>query len=725
MALDLEVQSARSSLTSVFHDLLGDDTAKEVAAQEELVRATRLHGTLLVSRQQRETSRGDFKRFSVMYYHRLQEEEALSALRDWDGNSQDLEIRLSAAMYARVPIWHVVVDSIDYPGHQRTVSKYFMQNLEELNDMAKECLVEFLTDDAPSELQAAIQNPQFQDWCRQWYYQSEDVNDERSVRYICRLPGCAVLIHCIRYDFGECCQMLLDNFSDVTASPKWLVLAEPMRYFGKFQVNAFHEAAYCAARQCLDALISYGNHHRLPWKEAQDIDGKTVLDIARSQVERGKEGAMECFDRLQLEYGQQDASNRPSNPSQDALQDNVLLVDFGEGDVEPLERQRLPLPSQVVCWADLVRVSREAIAQFPEHTDKILVKVSKVTVEDSDEDDMRTFFQLWSRARSLSFSKCKFTCRAAPQTVLATIADQLEQEAPPSWERLYVFGALAVRRVEASDSSQSQRSERDQAEAHSQVLVVAQLRRLCRSLASNPLLPLWRLDNFPASLLGIGQRHWAQLLGAAMDVKLCAHQLSEDKQLYRYFWSRLVHVERRMLDRKRLLSDTNILQVEEVLDTMAVPYLQSCVELWMAALCGREEGNIRYLVDHGILTDEQHGTLVSELDNAMVGAMLLCKALPSLPTVFCGGLSHVLTPHVMRHLPATSRVLQQRLSTPGASTWQQAAMDELDPTGPGFDNDSKGTGRGTGGKGKAGKGKAGKGKVGGKGKDSQGYHQRF
>ena len=52
------------------------------------------------------------------------------------------------------------------------------------------------------------------------------------------------------------------------------------------------------------------------------------------------------------------------------------------------------------------------------------------------------------------------------------------------------------------------------------------------------------------------------LLGAALDVKQCIHQLREGKQIYRFFWSRLLVVERRMLNRSRLLSDADIMSAQ-------------------------------------------------------------------------------------------------------------------------------------------------------------------
>ena len=214
---------------------------------------------------------------------------------------QSTQTQLAAAM-GRMPIWHVVVDSIDR-AQNITVSAYFMQNLDELAELARACLVEFLTEDRPDELEEAIQNPQFQSWARQWYLQSKDFEDDRSIRYICRLPGCNVLTYCIRNDFPECCRLLLDRYSDLTAKERWLVMAEPMKPAGmKYKGNSLHEAAYCGSAQSLKVLLHYVEKHGLDWKagehraqagcqEVTDGTERTALQLANDQAKRGRDGA--------------------------------------------------------------------------------------------------------------------------------------------------------------------------------------------------------------------------------------------------------------------------------------------------------------------------------------------------------------------------------------------------------------------------------------------------
>ena len=230
----------------------------------------------LVCQQPKASSKGNARLFSIMYLRRLTEQDAIQALEMWSRSPaandvpavelQSVQSRLRAAMRSTVPLWHVIVDSLGdaVDGYGKppgfAVSTYFMQNMDELRELARQCLVEFLEEDKPDELEEAIQNPQFQEWARQWYLQSEDLSDVRSVRYMCRLPGCNVLLHCIRNDFGECCKLLLSRFSDQTRAQDWLVLAEPMRVFNQYEGISFHEAAYCGSTECLQALIDACQH---------------------------------------------------------------------------------------------------------------------------------------------------------------------------------------------------------------------------------------------------------------------------------------------------------------------------------------------------------------------------------------------------------------------------------------------------------------------------------
>ena len=280
--------------------------ARKVVSSASLYLRTAALQVMLPVQQPKPSNQGDVALFGIMRLRQLCEEDALQALQSWQSCNTDVlsvselhavQLRLSAAMHARVPLWHVIVeslgDSTNRSGRRKSqaVSTYFMQNLDELRELARQCLVDFLDEDKPDELEEAIRNPQFQDWAYQWYLQSEDLSDIRSVRYICRLPGCNVLLHCIRNDFSECCQLLLSKFSDRTAAKKWLILAEPLRVFNKFEANCFHEAAYCGSPGCLEALIAFATEQGISWKDLTDKNGKTPLDIAKSQVEKKQEAA--------------------------------------------------------------------------------------------------------------------------------------------------------------------------------------------------------------------------------------------------------------------------------------------------------------------------------------------------------------------------------------------------------------------------------------------------
>eukprot|EP00438_Fugacium_kawagutii_P027208 Skav221311 [mRNA] locus=scaffold2901:26128:26790:+ [translate_table: standard] len=207
-----------------------------------------------------------------MFIRRVGPKEAERALADYGQKHQlaqaqveALQDRLASAMLG-VPIWHCVVDPLDNP-KILGVSIFFMQNLDELTDLARDCLIEFLTEDNPDELREGIENPQFQMWAKQWYLQSMDLSDERSLKYICRLARCNVLFHCIKSGFHECCRLLVDEYSDLTAKEQWLVLAEPLKILPKFQANSIHEAAYCGSAKCLKVLVEYANRFHLPWKD--------------------------------------------------------------------------------------------------------------------------------------------------------------------------------------------------------------------------------------------------------------------------------------------------------------------------------------------------------------------------------------------------------------------------------------------------------------------------
>eukprot|EP00930_Biecheleria_cincta_P082715 TRINITY_DN72387_c0_g1_i1.p1 TRINITY_DN72387_c0_g1~~TRINITY_DN72387_c0_g1_i1.p1 ORF type:complete len:939 (-),score=157.98 TRINITY_DN72387_c0_g1_i1:341-2806(-) len=533
------------------------------------------------------------------------------------------------------PIWHVVVLGVDKPRVNLPVSIYFLQNLDELMDLARECLIQFLDQDEPAVLQQAVDNAQFQDWCRQWYQQSEDASYDKSVRYICRLKGCAVLSHCIHEKFGQCVEFLLSQYSDITAPEPWLVLAEPLRYFGHFQCNAFHEAAYCGASEALDALIRYGNAHSLSWKEAVDVEGKTALEIAKSRAEKGHAGCETCFLMLQVAYGVR--VEVPSAPLQQSLLENVLVVSWFGDDAQEVHRIRQPLPLEA-SFNDLISASRAALMNSPSVGATPQVLVYKAIVTGCELDDVMNFLELWSEATSIGFVKSFMRSEQAPLSVCKAMRTLLTRPAVPAWRRTYFFGTfygIALSEDNAATLGQL-------------------LRDLADTLASRPELPLWRLDHFPANLLNPSERYISSLLGAALDVKKLLHQLREGKEIYRFFWPRLEAIEFKMLDRMRLLTDTSIRQLEQAIAPEAVAYFESCVRLWILAIgCDDDDDNDDKpdgLVRRGQCSQAQFQQVLEQLDLAFCGAFCMRSTLPGLVEA----LGRALPEKTLHHFPATA-----------------------------------------------------------------------
>lgn len=628
-----DAQSQRSSLTSVFHELLGDGLAKQAAELPFLVQRTDREGKLLISRQRRETRRGEVRKFSTCTFRRLEEEEALDALEALRAQELSLpdgiEQRLAAAMYARVPIWHVLVKGVDEPRRGLPVSIYFLQNLHELREFAHQCLIEVLEVDDPTALQTAASNHQFQEWCRQWYQQSEDLRDTKSVRYICRLSGCAVLTHCVRNNFGDCTDFLLRSHSDLTSPEPWLVLAEPMRYFGKFQGNAFHEAAYTGSAAALESLVRFGNAHNMPWREAVDKEGKTALEVAQGQAGKGRPGAEACFQFLRSEYSTD--AELPVSPAQPLAEDVLIVTWYGEEEQE-LSRVREPLPAEA-SWSDLVLASRTALRSRPSSAATPMVLVYKGTVVNADLIGMTDFLEQCTEAKSIGFFKTRMRHPDAPLNLCTAMRSFLGRPVAPAWQRAYVFQPLFG--IDRTEDSAARLSE--------------VLRGLAETLASRPELPLWRLDHFPASLLLERDRYVANLLGAAMDVKHCAHQLRKGTQVYRFFWARLEAVERHMTDRMRLLNDSNVSRLEDAIDPRAVPYLEGCFRLWLSSFqCGTEMPDA--LVQNGLLNAGEHRKLCEQLDLAFSGALRMQGTLPELRAA----LNRAVPAHWLNLLPQTA-----------------------------------------------------------------------
>ncbi|CAE7499567.1 unnamed protein product [Symbiodinium sp. CCMP2592] len=574
-----------------------------------------------------------------MRLRQLREEDAIHALQSWQSLNtgvlsvselHKVQLRLSAAMHARMPLWHVIVeslgDSTNHSGRRKSeaVSTYFMQNLDELRELARQCLVDFLDEDKPDELEEAIRNPQFQDWAYQWYLQSEDLSDIRSVRYICRLPGCNVLVHCIRNDFCECCKLLLSKFSDRTAAKKWLILAEPLRVFNQFEANCFHEAAYCGSSGCLAALVAFAKEQGISWKDLTDKNGKTPLDIAKSQVEKKKEGAVPTLCLLQQEYGIESSDVQLDG---DLAQEGVLIASLArETDGKEIVRKQYTLTSATTSWSDLVALSHQALQELKElkscTDEKVLLLLWKMSVEGNDTAAMKSFFELWLHASSLSFFKCKFAHPAAATSLVTVVTELVDRdEVRPQWERLYIFQCISAGAEEGSKSCEPEtvQAKRELAE---------KVKNLCEVIVRRPSCPLWRLDPLPASILTDEDRHVPALLKASLDVKGCVRLLRGGILPYRFFWTRLTWVERRM-SRMQMLNHVE-LEVRDALDPCSYSCIVGCAKLWLAALHPKGSTDAKYWVREGGLGEAELKELFLQLESALCGALTMSGLLPGL-----------------------------------------------------------------------------------------------
>eukprot|EP00929_Paragymnodinium_shiwhaense_P105824 TRINITY_DN70892_c0_g1_i1.p1 TRINITY_DN70892_c0_g1~~TRINITY_DN70892_c0_g1_i1.p1 ORF type:complete len:678 (-),score=79.22 TRINITY_DN70892_c0_g1_i1:172-2205(-) len=634
-----DIHSQRSSITSVFHDLLGDGLAKQVAEQDEMVQRTIAQGESFVSRQRRETSRGADRKFSISTYRRLGVEEAIAALQGWSRISNDTKERLAVAMRENVPVWHVVVRGVDFPRKDQPVSIYFLQNLDELKELVYTCLVEFLDEDDPSALSLAIGNSQFQDWCRQWYLSSEDVKDERSIRYPCRLKGCAVLTHCIRNNFEGCVELLLSQYSDKTAPEPWLVLAEPLRYFGKFQGNAFHEAAYCGSLQALEALVAYGKKHRLQWRQAVDVNGKTPLQVAESQMQKARPGCEACFQRLKAEEPGA-TGDIVAVASTVTLAEGVLLVWSDASDSADIRFEQA-LPSEAT-WEDLCIASEALLAKasrmHTEFREQLRVMVYKAQIVNYDADHILRFLQTWRSAAKVGFFKSQLTQARALLSICKAVDQLLRDDDPPCWQRLYVFGAAS-----ASDVTDDVREQLPRV-----------LRSIATTIATRFNLRLWKLERFPAVFLSDSDRHVCHLPAAALDVKSFCHQVKSGTASYRFFWTRLEAIERNMLDRMRLLNDPSLQKVRDAVNPQAQNYIEDVLNMWLLSI-GGDNLELDRLLQLGHLTEHELVSLWTEVDSALEAALRMTKIMPCLPQAF----RSILSKEMLHKLPETARALSR------------------------------------------------------------------
>ena len=117
---------------------------------------------------------------------------------------------------------------------------------------------------------------------------------------------------------------------------------------------------------------------------------------------------------------------------------------------------------------------------------------------------------------------------------------------------------------------------------------------------------------------------------AALDVKSCVRLLQSpaEKPIYRSFWPRLLAVDRRWLNRLRMLSDASLTEPWQVVDPCARPCLVRCAQLWLWALC--PQGDPSFWVHSQLLQRQQLEELCSEVDSGLVGLLMMSKLMPGL-----------------------------------------------------------------------------------------------
>ena len=153
---------------------------------------------------------------------------------------------------------------------------------------------------------------------------------------------------------------------------------------------------------------------------------------------------------------------------------------------------------------------------------------------------------------------------------------------------------------------------------------------LCNLIASKPHLPLWRCDRLHSSWYIDYDPGLGACFQAALDVKSCVRLLQSpaEKPIYRSFWPRLLAVDRRWLNRLRMLSDASFTDPWQAVDPCARPCLVRCAQLWLWALC--PQGDPSFWVHSRLLQRQQLEELCSEVDSGLVGLLMMSKLMPGL-----------------------------------------------------------------------------------------------
>ena len=155
------------------------------------------------------------------------------------------------------------------------------------------------------------------------------------------------------------------------------------------------------------------------------------------------------------------------------------------------------------------------------------------------------------------------------------------------------------------------------------------INRLCNLIVSKPQLPLWRCDRLHPSCYMEYDPSLNTCFQASLDVKACVRLLQSpsEKLIYRHFWSRLLAVDRRWLNRLRLLSDAGLTDPGQAVEPVARRCFVRCAQLWLQAM-GSDPNS--FWVQSQLLERQQLEELCSEVDSGLVGLLLMSKLMPGL-----------------------------------------------------------------------------------------------
>ena len=243
-------------------------------------------------------------------------------------------------------------------------------------------------------------------------------------------------------------------------------------------------------------------------------------------------------------------------------------------------------------------------------------------MEGNDTAAMKSFFEMWLHASSLSFFKCKLAHPAAATSLVNVVAALLDRdEVRPQWEMLHIFQCLSAGAEEASNSCECEavQAKRELAQ---------RVKNLCEVIVRRPSRPLWRLDPLPPWILTNEDRHVPALLKASLDVKGCVRLLRGGILPYRFFWTRLTWVERRM-SRMQMLNNVEM-EARDALDPCSCSCIVGCAKLWLAALYPKGPTDAEYWVREGGLSDAELKELLFQLESALCGALTMSALLPGL-----------------------------------------------------------------------------------------------